>query len=114
QGTTITVRAEGPQADAAVAALTDLVSRDFDEYPVAGKAPRNRGGSWPGGCARLAMGGVPGPRVRNGPDRRDRDQSLTDCDQGRQGSPGHKSNRATGARCCGRGWDSAGPGAHAR
>jgi phosphocarrier protein HPr len=31
QGTTITVRAEGPQADAAVAALTDLVSRDFDE-----------------------------------------------------------------------------------
>ncbi|TMD80798.1 MAG: HPr family phosphocarrier protein [Chloroflexi bacterium] len=31
QGATITVRAEGPQADAAVAALTDLVSRDFDE-----------------------------------------------------------------------------------
>ena len=31
QGTMITVRAEGPQADAAVAALTDLVSRDFDE-----------------------------------------------------------------------------------
>ena len=31
QGTTITVRAEGPQADAAVAALSDLVRRDFDE-----------------------------------------------------------------------------------
>ena len=31
QGTMITVRAEGPQADAAVAALTDLVSRDFGE-----------------------------------------------------------------------------------
>lgn len=31
QGTTITVRAEGPQAEAAIAALTDLVDRDFDE-----------------------------------------------------------------------------------
>jgi phosphotransferase system HPr (HPr) family protein len=31
QGTTITVRADGPQADAAVAALTDLVDRDFGE-----------------------------------------------------------------------------------
>ena len=31
QGTTITVRAEGPQAGAAVAALTDLVDRDFGE-----------------------------------------------------------------------------------
>ena len=31
QGTTITVRAEGPQAEAAVDALTDLVDRDFGE-----------------------------------------------------------------------------------
>ena len=31
QGMTITVRADGPQADAAVAALSDLVRRDFDE-----------------------------------------------------------------------------------
>jgi phosphocarrier protein HPr len=31
QGTTITVRAEGPQAEAAVAALSDLVDRDFGE-----------------------------------------------------------------------------------
>ena len=31
QGTTITVRAEGPQAEAAVAALADLVDRDFGE-----------------------------------------------------------------------------------
>jgi phosphocarrier protein HPr len=31
QGTEITVRAEGPQAEAAVAALADLVERDFDE-----------------------------------------------------------------------------------
>jgi phosphotransferase system HPr (HPr) family protein len=31
QGTTITVRADGPQADAAVAALSDLVDRDFGE-----------------------------------------------------------------------------------
>lgn len=31
QGTTITVRAEGPQAEAALDALTDLVDRDFDE-----------------------------------------------------------------------------------
>jgi phosphotransferase system HPr (HPr) family protein len=31
QGTTITVRAEGPQAEAAVEALTDLVDRDFGE-----------------------------------------------------------------------------------
>jgi phosphotransferase system HPr (HPr) family protein len=31
QGTTITVRAEGPQAEAAIAALTELVDRDFDE-----------------------------------------------------------------------------------
>lgn len=30
-GTTILVRAEGPQADAAIAALTDLVDRDFGE-----------------------------------------------------------------------------------
>src|SRR2546422_1031329 len=56
QGTTITVRAEGPQADAAVAALTDLVSRDFDEEPGADTAARHRGGTRPGVCARLAMG----------------------------------------------------------
>jgi phosphocarrier protein HPr len=31
QGTTITVRAEGPQAEAALAALADLVDRDFGE-----------------------------------------------------------------------------------
>jgi phosphocarrier protein len=31
QGTTITVRADGPQADEAIAALTDLVDRDFGE-----------------------------------------------------------------------------------
>jgi phosphocarrier protein HPr len=31
QGTTITVRADGPQADEAVAALTELVDRDFGE-----------------------------------------------------------------------------------
>ena len=31
QGTTITVRAEGPQAEAAIDALTDLVDRDFNE-----------------------------------------------------------------------------------
>src|SRR5438132_14191208 len=31
QGTTITVRAEGPQAEAAEAALTDLVHRDCGE-----------------------------------------------------------------------------------
>jgi len=31
QGMTITVRADGPQADAAVAALEDLVDRDFGE-----------------------------------------------------------------------------------
>ena len=31
QGTTITVRAEGPQAEAAITALTELVDRDFDE-----------------------------------------------------------------------------------
>ena len=30
-GTTITVRADGPQAEAALAALADLVARDFDE-----------------------------------------------------------------------------------
>jgi phosphotransferase system HPr (HPr) family protein len=30
-GATITVRADGPQADDAVAALTDLVDRDFGE-----------------------------------------------------------------------------------
>ncbi len=30
-GTIITVRADGPQADDAVAALTDLVDRDFGE-----------------------------------------------------------------------------------
>lgn len=31
QGTTITVRAEGPQAEAAIDALTELVGRDFNE-----------------------------------------------------------------------------------
>jgi phosphocarrier protein HPr len=31
QGTTITVRADGPQAEAALTALADLVNRDFDE-----------------------------------------------------------------------------------
>jgi phosphocarrier protein HPr len=31
QGTTITVRADGPHADEAIAALTDLVDRDFGE-----------------------------------------------------------------------------------
>ena len=31
QGTTIVVRADGPQADAAIAALSDLVDRDFNE-----------------------------------------------------------------------------------
>jgi phosphotransferase system HPr (HPr) family protein len=31
QGTTITVRADGPQAEAAIAALSDLVDRDFGE-----------------------------------------------------------------------------------
>jgi phosphotransferase system HPr (HPr) family protein len=31
QGMTITVRAEGPQAEAAIAALTELVDRDFGE-----------------------------------------------------------------------------------
>jgi len=31
QGTTIMVRAEGPQADEAIAALSDLVDRDFGE-----------------------------------------------------------------------------------
>jgi phosphocarrier protein len=31
QGTTITVRAEGPHADEAIAALSDLVDRDFGE-----------------------------------------------------------------------------------
>ena len=31
QGTTITVRADGPQAEAALTALEDLVNRDFDE-----------------------------------------------------------------------------------
>jgi len=31
QGTTITVRADGPQAEAAIAALTDLVDHDFGE-----------------------------------------------------------------------------------
>jgi phosphotransferase system HPr (HPr) family protein len=31
QGTTITVRAEGPQAEAAIEALTQLVDRDFGE-----------------------------------------------------------------------------------
>jgi phosphotransferase system HPr (HPr) family protein len=31
QGTTIVVRAEGPEAEAALAALSDLVARDFNE-----------------------------------------------------------------------------------
>ena len=31
QGTTIVVRAEGPEAEAALAALSDLVDRDFNE-----------------------------------------------------------------------------------
>jgi phosphocarrier protein len=31
QGMTITVRADGPHADEAIAALTDLVDRDFGE-----------------------------------------------------------------------------------
>ena len=31
QGTTITVRAEGPHADEAIAALSELVDRDFGE-----------------------------------------------------------------------------------
>jgi phosphocarrier protein len=31
QGTTIVVRAEGPHADDAIAALSDLVNRDFGE-----------------------------------------------------------------------------------
>jgi phosphocarrier protein HPr len=31
QGTTITVRADGPQAEEALTALADLVNRDFDE-----------------------------------------------------------------------------------
>lgn len=31
QGTTIIVRAEGPDAEAALAALSDLVARDFNE-----------------------------------------------------------------------------------
>jgi phosphotransferase system HPr (HPr) family protein len=31
QGTTIIVRADGPQAEAAIAALSDLVDRDFNE-----------------------------------------------------------------------------------
>jgi phosphocarrier protein HPr len=31
QGTTIVVRAEGPHADDAIAALSDLVDRDFNE-----------------------------------------------------------------------------------
>jgi phosphotransferase system HPr (HPr) family protein len=31
QGTTITVRADGPQADEAIAALAELVDRDFGE-----------------------------------------------------------------------------------
>lgn len=31
QGTTIMVRADGPQADEAIAALADLVDRDFGE-----------------------------------------------------------------------------------
>ena len=31
QGTTIMVRAEGPQAEEAIAALSDLVDRDFGE-----------------------------------------------------------------------------------
>jgi phosphotransferase system HPr (HPr) family protein len=31
QGTTIIVRADGPQANAAIAALSDLVDRDFNE-----------------------------------------------------------------------------------
>ncbi len=31
QGATIIVRADGPQAEAAIAALSDLVDRDFNE-----------------------------------------------------------------------------------
>ena len=31
QGTTILIRADGPQADEAIAALSDLVDRDFGE-----------------------------------------------------------------------------------
>jgi phosphotransferase system HPr (HPr) family protein len=31
QGTTIVVRADGPHADEAIAALSDLVDRDFGE-----------------------------------------------------------------------------------
>src|SRR5207302_10180319 len=42
QGTTITVRAEGPHADEAIAALSDLVDRDLGEQSAANRPARDR------------------------------------------------------------------------